>query len=112
MVVFSSAGMMNIDFTTVRLGRRFHQPLQRVHIPAVIARLVNWCFRDESRMCQPRIIQQPAEWLNSNRALSDVLMAVQLRAPRGFGIIAMPDPNVLQTNCAVELSQCFAKTLL
>jgi len=63
-------------------------------------------------MYEPRIIQQPPKRLNSNRAFAYVLVPVQLRSARGLCVIAMPHPDILQTDGSVELGQCFAKTLL
>src|SRR5260370_11678679 len=68
-------------------------------------------------MCRARIIQQPAKWLEADLPLADVLMAIELRSARGFGVVAVPDGDVLQAHGGVKLRQrlvqtCFADDVI
>jgi len=78
---------------------------QRRYISDIVAGLVNRRFRDESGVRQSRIVQQAAEWLQANASFSDMLMPIELRSPGGFGVIAMPDVNVLQADGFIQLFQ-------
>ena len=39
-----------------------------------------------------------------------MLVPIKLGSTGGFGVVAMPDRNILQANGAVQLPQCFLKT--
>src|SRR5271167_2185615 len=82
---------------------RFHQSFQGLHILQVVQRLVDGRFGYEGRVRGTRVIQQTPEWLQPDGSLPDVLMAVELRATRCLGIVAVPDKYVLQANRAIEL---------
>src|SRR3954463_3086854 len=90
---------------------RFHQPLQRFHIPEVVARFIDRGFSNESRMRKPRIVQQTAEGLQSNRALSNVLMPVEFGSACSFGVVAMPNAHILQPDGIIQLPKRVAKAV-
>src|SRR5690242_106842 len=54
-------------------------------------------------MRQSRIVQQALKRGKADTSLPDMLMTVELRAALSFGVIAMPDVNILQADSAVEL---------
>ena len=60
----------------------------------------------------PRIVQQPAEGLQTDASLPDMLVPVELRAACGLGVVAVPDVNVLQAHGAIELVKCLGEALL
>ena len=47
----------------------------------------------------------------ADTSLADVLMTVELRSPRGFGIIAMPHAHILQPHGFVQVLQCILQSL-
>src|SRR5205807_7898150 len=90
----------------------FHQPLQCFHIPLVVPRGIYRCFGDEGCVSQARIVQQTAKWFRADASLPDVLMSIEFGAARGFGVVTVPDADVLQTNGLVQMSQCFLHAVL
>jgi hypothetical protein len=52
--------------------------------------LIDRRFRYKGSVGQTEIIEQAAERFLPDGSLSDVLMAVEFRAARGLGIIAVP----------------------
>src|SRR5689334_23036622 len=53
-------------------------------------------------MPRPRIVHQPTEWLETDTSLPDVLMTIELRSACGFGVVTVPDVDVLETDRVVE----------
>jgi hypothetical protein len=88
------------------------QILERCHIPAIVSRLINWRLGNESCFGQPRIVQQSTERLQPYVSLANMLMPIELRSARGFSVITMPDRDILQPNCAIELKQCVLHSFL
>src|ERR1700722_1895945 len=83
-----------------------HQPLQCIHVSAIVSRLVNRRLGNEGSMGQPEIVQQNAEWFFSNGSLPDMLMAVKLRSTRGLGVVAVDNANIVQPDSCVEMLEC------
>ncbi len=54
-------------------------------------------------MLKPTILQQPLERRRPNRSLPNMLMPIQLRAHRRFGIIAMPHLHRIETDRLPDL---------
>src|SRR3979490_1134010 len=86
-------------------GTYVYQLLQCLHIPAIVAWLVYRGFGDEGSMGQPQVIQQDAKGFFANGSLPDVLVAIQFRAAGGFGVIAVPDFDIVQADGGVEMRQ-------
>ena len=79
--------------TMVHYAISIHQPLQRAHIALLVAGLVDRSFGDEGAVVETRIVEQPAERIESHGSLPDVLVAIELGTARGFGIVAVPDTD-------------------
>ena len=62
-------------------------------------------------MGQPRVIQQTAERLQPDTALTDVLMTIELRSPGRLGIITVPHADIVQTHGFVQALQCTLQSL-
>src|SRR5438067_13086186 len=56
-------------------------------------------------MSETRIIQQPAKWFQPDHPLANVLMPVEPRAASGFGVVAMPHPNISEADGGIQLGQ-------
>src|SRR5438270_9548860 len=83
---------------TMDLESPSDQTLQRVHVSLIVTRFVDRSLGYERRMRCTWIIQQSTKRLKSNLAFADVLMTIESRRACRFGIITMPNRNVLQTN--------------
>src|SRR5215472_7729596 len=87
--------------------RRFYQRLQQRHISQIVARLIDGRFRDERCVLGPRIVQQPPKRLDSDRSLTDMLVAIATRTSWVLGVIAVPHPNVLQSDGRIQPAHGF-----
>src|ERR1017187_3016119 len=87
----------------MRDHRGAHQFLQRVHIHQVVQRLNDGSFRDECRICQALVIEQATEGLQADGSLANILVAIELRAALGLGVVAMPHVHVAQSDGALHL---------
>src|SRR5579864_7634069 len=74
---------------------RSDQLFQSIHVPAIVAGLIDRRFGDKGGARQTRVVEQPAERLLADGALADVLMTIQLRSAGHFGIVAMPNLHPL-----------------
>src|ERR1019366_8110364 len=96
----------------MRDRRGAHQFLQRVNVRQIIQRFVDGSFRDECRICQALVIEQATEGLQPDGSLANILMAIQVRAALGRGVIAMPHVHIAQSYGALQLIERFVKTVL
>src|ERR1017187_9492245 len=80
-----------------------YQFLQRVHIHQVVQRLNDGSLRDECRICQALVIEQATEGFQPDGSLADILVAIQVRAALGLGVVAMPHVHVAQSDGAFQL---------
>jgi hypothetical protein len=60
------------------LRRFLHQLFEGIEIPAVVIRLVDGCFGDESAVGEAFLVEQAAERLESHGPLPDVFVPVEL----------------------------------
>src|SRR5579885_1786452 len=81
----------------------FDQSLQRIHIPLIVARFFDGSLGDECGVCRSGIVEKSAEWFQSDTSLPDVLMTIEPRSTRGFGIVAVPNWDVLQSNRVLQI---------
>jgi len=79
--------------------------MQHVNIAQIVPRLINGRFGDESGMGQTRIVKQPSKRLCADASLPNMLVAIEAGAAGGFGIIAMPDGNILQSYGQIKVPQ-------
>src|SRR6202035_4844134 len=87
-------------------GRRLlDQLLKCIHISAVVAGAVDWRLGDEGGVGQAEVIEQNAEGLFPDHSLSDVLVAVELGAAGGFGVVAVDYFHVVQADGFLQLCQ-------
>ena len=54
-------------------------------------------------MLQSLVVQERPKYLQSQLATSDVFVPVELRSPVGFGVIAMPYANILESNRRIQM---------
>src|ERR1019366_1846396 len=87
----------------MRDRRDAHQSLQRVNVRQIIQRFVDGSFRDECRICQALVIEQATEGLQPDGSLANILVAIELRAALGLGVVAMPHVHVAQSDGALQL---------
>src|ERR1017187_3076591 len=80
-----------------------YQPLQRVNVRQVVQRLNDGSLRDECRICQALVIEQATEGFQPDGPLADILVAIQVRAALGLGVVAMPHVHVAQSDGAFQL---------
>src|SRR5205807_5100721 len=62
---------------------------------------------DEGCMGESRIVQQSAEGLQPDASLAYVLVAVELGAACGLGVVAVPHANILEPDSRVQMLQSF-----
>src|ERR1017187_4239732 len=96
----------------MRDRRGSHQFLQRVHIYQVVQRLNDGSLRDECRICQALVIEQATEGFQPDGSLADILVAVQVRAALGLGVVAMPHVHIAQSDGAFQLIEGFVVAVL
>src|SRR6185312_12973029 len=84
---------------------QFRQPrseldeaLYHPHVSLIVARFIDRGFGNESAVAETFVVKQCSERLDADGSLPDVLMPVQLRAARGFGVITVPHSNIVQTD--------------
>src|SRR5438270_8611686 len=93
----------SISIRVIRGGSFGDQRLQRVDILLIVTRFIDGRFCDESSVCRTRVVQQTPERLQSDAAFANVLMAIELRCSRGFGIVAMPNWDVPQPDSVLQI---------
>jgi hypothetical protein len=94
----------------VRTGS-LDQRLKGIHVSAVVAGTVDWRLGDEGGVGQAEVIEQNAEGLFPDHSRSDVLVAVELGAAGGFGVVAVDYFHVIQADGFVQLCQRPVKAL-
>jgi hypothetical protein len=86
----------SISIRVIRGGSFGYQRLQCVHVLLIVTRFIDGRFCDESPVGCTGVVQQTPERLESYTSFANVLMAIELRCSRGFGIVAMPNWDILQ----------------
>ncbi len=56
-------------------------------------------------MGQPKIVEQNSKCLFADSSLPDLLMAVELRTARRFGVVAVPYLDAIQADSRIEMLQ-------
>jgi len=82
-----------------------YEILERPDISAVVARLGDRSLGDESGMSEPQIVEQDAKRPKSDGSLSDLLVTVELRSTGSFGVVAVDNPDVVQSDRRVEMQE-------
>jgi hypothetical protein len=84
---------------------RAYQLFQGFDVASIVSRFVDWRLRDEGSVSQARMVQQPAEGFEADGSLPDMLMTIEFRSANRFGVVAMPDAHVLQSDGFIEVRQ-------
>src|SRR5579863_8026390 len=102
---FSSISLWSYGFSGMVPFLRFRSAFQRVDVLQIVAFLVGGGFENEGLGAEFRMRQDAAEPLRSNIAFADILMAVEMRPQRAFGIVAMDDRNIFDSQCFIYFFQ-------
>ena len=84
------------------LLRGFHEGEQRFEVAAVVAGLIDGCFRDEGAVGEARIVEQALEGGQADGAPADVLVAVEAGSAGRFGVVHVPDADLGEADGAID----------
>src|SRR5579863_7022339 len=98
---FSSISLWSYGFSGMVPFLRFRSAFQRVDVFQIVAFLVDRGFENEGLGAEFRMRQNAAEPLRSNIAFADILVTVEMRPQRAFGIVAMDDRNIFDSQCFI-----------
>ena len=84
-----------LEIRTVSLN---HQCFEGIDILLVVSGFIDGRLCDEDRMGDSRIVKQSTEGLQADTALSDVVVTIKFGSSRGFGVIAVPDWDIVQAD--------------
>ena len=81
-------------------------------VALIVPRLVDGRFKNESAFGEQRVIQNPAEGLQSDQSFSDVFVAVHARTERYLRIVHVNYGHSSEANCPVNVAQRDLQTFL
>ena len=80
-----------------------HEGFEGVYVGEVVERLVDGGFGEKGGVRGARVIQEAAKRLQADASPANVLVTVETGGALGFGVVAMPDGNVAETDGGIEV---------